>query len=280
MRIWIGCLLLAGLTTGCAPTVNVDQEKAALMKLDADWSASVKDLDKFMSFYAADASVYVPGMAKVTGVGPIREAMRQMVSAPGFSLEFSPAKADVSASGDIGYTTGSYKGNTGGGPETGKYVTAWKKVNGEWKVMEDIFNADASTMAKTTHANVLPAGITWGDPPPSLPRGSKLAVLAGDPTKPGPFVIRAQVPAGYKVLPHWHPTDENLTVLSGTVATGMGDAWDDAKLQNTPAGGLVVLPADMRHYFLARTAATFQVHGMGPFAVNYVNPADDPSKAK
>ena len=113
-----------------------------------------------------------------------------------------------------------------------------------------------------------------------LPPGSKMAVIAGDPSKPGPFVMRAQVPAGYRVPPHWHPTDENLTILSGTIALGMGDKWDEGSMQPLAAGGVVVLPAEMRHSFLARTAATFQVHGNGPFAINYVNPADDPSQKR
>jgi hypothetical protein len=104
--------------------------------------------------------------------------------------------------------------------------------------MEDIFNADASGAAPASHVIAAPASIAWGDPPPSLPPGSRMAVLAGDPSKPGPFVIRAQVPAGYKVPPHWHPTDENLTILSGTVALGMGETWDESKMQNVPTGGL------------------------------------------
>ena len=58
----------------------------------------------------------------------------------------------------------------------------------------------------------------------------------------------------------------------------MGDTWDESKMQPLGGGGFVALPAEMRHFFLAKTAATFQVHGMGPFVVNYVNPADDPSK--
>ena len=118
----------------------------------------------------------------------------------------------------------------------------------------------------------------WGDGPPSLPPGGKIAVIAGDPSKPGPFVIRAQVPAGYKVAPHWHPGDENLTILSGAVALGMGETWDNSKMESVGTGGYAALPAEMRHYFLAKSASTFQVHGMGPFVVNYVNPADDPSK--
>ena len=136
----------------------------------------------------------------------------------------------------------------------------------------------ASGAAPTSHVMVKPASITWGDPLPSLPPGSKIAVIAGDPSKAIPLVIRAQVPAGYKVAPHWHPGDENLTVLSGTVALGMGDTWDESKMQTLGSGGYAALPAEMRHSFLAKTASTFQVHGMGPFALNYVNPADDPSK--
>ena len=146
-------------------------------------------------------------------------------------------------------------------------------------MVEDIFNADSGP-APGSHVMVAPASITWGDVPPSLPSGAKLAVIAGDPSKPVPFVIRVQAPRGYRIAPHWHPTDENVTVLSGTVALGMGEAWDDAKLESLPSGGYVTLPAEMRHYFMARTASTIQIHGMGPFAVNYVNPADDPSQKK
>ena len=60
----------------------------------------------------------------------------------------------------------------------------------------------------------------------------------------------------------------------------MGDTWDEKAMQPLAVGGLGVLPANMHHSFLAKTAATFQIHGMGPFAVNYVNPADDPSQKK
>ena len=166
-----------------------------------------------------------------------------------------------------------------GATEKGKYVTIWKKQgDGSWKVKEDIFNADDSGVAPTSHVMMDAPAIKWGDAPPSLPPGAKLAVIAGDPSKPGPFVIRAQMPAGYKIAPHWHPGDENVTVLSGTVALGMGDSWDDAKMQSMGVGGYAALPAQMHHYFMSKTASTIQVHGSGPFAVNYVNPADDPSK--
>ena len=105
-----------------------------------------------------------------------------------------------------------------------------------------------------------------------------MAVVSGDPTQAQPFVIRAQMPAGYRIAPHWHPTDEHVTVLSGIVSLGMGEKFDQSALKDVPTGGYFVAPAEMRHFFMTRTAATIQVHGMGPFAVNYVNPADDPGR--
>jgi quercetin dioxygenase-like cupin family protein len=86
------------------------------------------------------------------------------------------------------------------------------------------------------------------------------------------------MPAGYRIAPHWHPTDEHVTVLFGTFALGMGDEFDKATMKDLPAGGYALLPAEMHHYALAKTEATVQVHGMGPFALTYVNPGDDPSK--
>src|SRR5262245_25776512 len=77
--------------------------------------------------------------------------------------------------------------------------------------------------AAAPHVMLTPAELTWGPGPPGLPPGSTLALVAGDPGKPGPFTVRAKMPAGYKVPPHWHPVYENITVLSGTVAFGSGD---------------------------------------------------------
>jgi quercetin dioxygenase-like cupin family protein len=106
-----------------------------------------------------------------------------------------------------------------------------------------------------------------------------MAVVSGDPGKVGPFVVRLKMPAGYKIAPHWHPADEHATVLSGSFALGMGEKFDPAALKTLPAGGYALLPAEMRHFAMAKTAAIVQVHGTGPFVLNYVNPADDPSKA-
>jgi quercetin dioxygenase-like cupin family protein len=122
------------------------------------------------------------------------------------------------------------------------------------------------------------ADVKWGDPPPVFEKGATFTVLAGDPGQAGMFTVRLKMPAGYKIAPHWHPTDENVTVVSGTFALGMGEKFDQAAMKDLPAGGYALLPAEMRHYAMAKTAATVQVHGMGPFSLTYVNPADDPSK--
>ena len=103
-------------------------------------------------------------------------------------------------------------------------------------------------------------------------------VLAGNPAKEGPFVMRLKVPSGYKVPAHTHPADENVTVLSGTLNIGMGDKLDPKKGQQLHAGGFAEAPAKMNHYAWTTNGAIVQVHGQGPFAMTYVNPADDPSK--
>lgn len=278
MRRFFGLLLILAWTTACSSSVNVGTERDNLMAQDRAWSQTTTDVDKFMSFWAADASAYVPNMPISTGAGAIREMYTKMSSSPGFSVQWTASKAEVSNSGDVGYTAGTYQATMGGVSEKGKYVTVWKKQpDGQWKVMEDIFNADAGP-PPSTHVVVAASALTWADAPPVLPPGAKMAVVAGDPAKAEQFVLRVQVPAGYKVMPHWHPTDENLTVLSGTVALGMGDQFDQPAMKELGTSGYAVVPAEMHHFFMSKTASTFQVTGMGPFAINYINPADDPSK--
>jgi hypothetical protein len=121
------------------------------------------------------------------------------------------------------------------------------------------------------------ADLKWGDAPPVLPKGAKVAVLHGDPFKPGPYTLRLQMPANYKLAPHWHSKDENITVISGTFYLGMGDKMG-AESHALKAGGYHYLPAKARHYAMTKGAAVVQVSGEGPFDINYLNAADDPSK--
>src|SRR5436190_1739237 len=119
-------LLLIGCCAGCAAPANVEKERDALMAKDREWATTVKDPEKFTSYYAPDASLYPQGMPLATGPGPIRDVFSKMVSTPGFSLNFAPAKSDVSASGDLGYTAGAYEAMMDGGKEKGKYIEIWK----------------------------------------------------------------------------------------------------------------------------------------------------------
>ncbi|HKY22764.1 MAG TPA: DUF4440 domain-containing protein [Vicinamibacterales bacterium] len=265
-----------------AKTVNVEQERTALMAVDREWSQSTKDPDKFVSYLADGASIYAPGMPLITGKDAIRKTYGEMAGAPGFALSWTPTKADVATSGDLGNTAGSYEMTMAGATEKGKYVTTWKKqADGTWKVVDDIFNADTTPSAPAgPHVIIAASALKWGPAPPGLPEGARVAIVSGDPGKAEPYAIRAQLPAGYRIAPHWHPATENVTVLSGTVALGMGDKFDEAALQELPAGGFAALPTDMRHYFMSKTASTIQVHGIGPFGITYVNPADDPRTKK
>ena len=136
-------------------------------------------------------------------------------------------------------------------------------------------------MKAMEHKIVDPASVQWGACPPSLPPGCKLAVLEGDPSKAGEeFTMRAWWPDGYKIMPHYHPMTENLTVISGTFHMGMGDKFDDTKGEKMPAGSFASMPAKMHHYAWAEGDTVVQVNAIGPFATVYVNPADDPSMKK
>lgn len=122
--------------------------------------------------------------------------------------------------------------------------------------------------------------VKWSPAPPVLPKGAKISVLAGNPAEAGLISLRLMLPAGYKIPAHWHPVDEQVTVLSGTINLGMGDKLDESKSQEFSTGGFYPLPAQKSHFVWTKTGATIQLSLMGPFAITYVNPADDPTQAR
>src|SRR5262245_1761125 len=121
-----------------------------------------------------------------------------------------------------------------------------------------------------------PDALRWQDGPPSLPPGAKVAVLEGDPAKEGAFVMRLKLSDGYRIPPHTHPRPERLTVLAGTFHLGMGEKFDPAKGQAMPAGAYGTWPAGMKHFVWVKGETVVQLHGMGPWSIQYVNPKDDP----
>ena len=119
--------------------------------------------------------------------------------------------------------------------------------------------------------------IKWEPAPPVLPKGAEFALLAGDPSKDGPYVIRLKMPTGYKIPAHNHPTAEMVTVISGKFHIGMGDKLDP-KTKPLPAGSFFSMPAKMHHFSFAKGETIVEVSGVGPFALTYIDPKDDPSK--
>jgi quercetin dioxygenase-like cupin family protein len=137
-----------------------------------------------------------------------------------------------------------------------------------------------TSAASPAHITVGPDAITWqpvprewadGPPPPGFTLGqSEVAIIQGDPTKEGaPFVIRIRSTAGTQVPPHWHETDENITVLSGVFCVGMGDKLDEHACKEMPAGSYIVMPKGMHHFAVAK-GDIVQVHGIGPFKIHWV----------
>jgi hypothetical protein len=129
------------------------------------------------------------------------------------------------------------------------------------------------------HGLTTPADLKWGPAPPVFQAGAEMAVLQGNPNAAGAYVVRLKMPDGYKIMPHWHPTTENVTVISGTFHLGSGDTFDEAKGMEMPTGSFGFIGPHMNHYAWATGETVVQVHGQGPFKLTYVNSADDPSKA-
>lgn len=123
---------------------------------------------------------------------------------------------------------------------------------------------------------VLPEDIEW-KPFPAFPPPARLAVVVGDPTEPGPYVIRVKLPVGVKLMPHVHPEDRVYTVISGVFYIGLGEHFDSEKLEAYPPGSVIVLPGGTPHFHWARSGDyVTQVTAIGPLGLEYVDPGDDP----
>lgn len=129
-------------------------------------------------------------------------------------------------------------------------------------------------------AQGLPAGaiqfppdrLPWTAGPPSLPAGTQVAVLEGDPKKEGMFTMRLRVPAGARIAPHWHPREERVTVLAGAAHVAFGGQFDDTAGTRFPAGSFYVNPPDARHYVWFTEDSIVQITGQGPWQLHYVEP--------
>ncbi len=112
---------------------------------------------------------------------------------------------------------------------------------------------------------------------PAFPAEARLAVLVGEPTQPGPYVIRVRLPGGSKIMPHKHPEDRIYTVISGVFYVGLGEEFDDSKLTAHAPGTVVILPGGQPHFHWAKSGEyVTQVTAMGPLGLAYIDPTNDP----
>ena len=129
---------------------------------------------------------------------------------------------------------------------------------------EDIFHA------------IRPEDIAWKSFP-AFPPAARLAILVGDPAKPGPYLIRVHLPAGTKMMPHKHPEDRIYTVMEGVFYIGRGEKFNETKLAAFGPGTVVVLPGGQAHYHWAKSGDYItQVSAIGPLGLDYVHAVDDP----
>ena len=121
----------------------MDDERAKVLAADREWARSVTDLDRFATFLSPQANFYPPHALAQRGVDAFRRAFGELRTMPGFSLSWKAENAEVAASADIAYSTGTYTATIGGATDSGKYLTIWRKqADGSWKVIEDMFNSD------------------------------------------------------------------------------------------------------------------------------------------
>jgi ketosteroid isomerase-like protein/quercetin dioxygenase-like cupin family protein len=260
------------------------REERAVRAASEQWQRDVaaQNVDAIGALQAPDAVLIMSHTPLVTGATAIRGAWGDMVKTPGLVLHWTPTKIEVASptvATEYGTYTESYDTPQGKGTDAGNYVTIWHKINGKWRVTLDAANTTAPlpTMASSAALPMDPStmemhsasSITWGDlTAPGFAPGAKIGVLHGDPSGPGGFVLRLQFPDGYQIPVHWHPNGENVTVVSGSAALGMGNAFDASALHTYGPGDFVYLPPQQSHFGQAHGVTVVQVNGRGPFAIN------------
>jgi quercetin dioxygenase-like cupin family protein len=123
---------------------------------------------------------------------------------------------------------------------------------------------------------ILSEDIEW-KPFPAFPPSVRLAVVVGQPSEAGPYVVRVRVPHGVKLMPHKHAEDRVYTVMSGVFYIGLGDEFDADKLEAYPPGAVIILPGNAAHFHWAKSGEyVTQVSAIGPLGLKYVNSSDDP----
>jgi ketosteroid isomerase-like protein/quercetin dioxygenase-like cupin family protein len=268
--------------TIATPTASCQtRDERAIRAAGEQWQRYIaaKNVDSIVALHTPDAVVMMSHAALTRGTASIRTLYDELVNTPGLILHWTPMKIDVASptvATEYGTYTESYDRPGGKLSDAGNYVVIWHKIDGRWRIALDAPNTampespaappEASEIVSRTGSM-----LTWTDfTPPGFPAGGKVTVLYGDPFSRGRFVMRLQLPDGYEIPLHWHPTAENLTVLSGGLQLVMSGDLSDGRTYGP--GDYVYIPARQAHSAETRGPTVLQIAGQGPFQINLGTP--------
>ncbi len=139
--------------------------------------------------------------------------------------------------------------------------------------------ATSGLWAESYHGNGhllgTPDDLSWG-PVGSMGEGAEIAIIEGDLSAEAPFTFRLRLADGYEIRPHVHPAYERVTVLEGTLHFAHGESFEREATQALPVGGYAIMAPGDAMFGYAEGETIIQLHGTGPWGIEYVDPADDP----
>jgi uncharacterized protein (TIGR02246 family) len=277
-------LIAATMVAVAQTAAGQTRDERAIRAASDSWQRYIaaQQVDSIAGLFTSDAVIMFANAPVMKGTDQIRTQWGDIVKIPAYKVHWSPTWIDVTSptrATEYGTYSESYDTPTGNTTDAGTYVTVWHKVKGKWRIALDAPvsttpippppTAAAPPMDPPTLEVHTASALTWGDlNAPGVPPGAKIAVLHGDPSGPGGFVLRLLFPDGYQVPVHWHPTGENVTVVSGSLGVGMGNSFDATALHTYGPGDFAYIPPNHSHFGLAHGATIVQVNGRGPFVIN------------
>ena len=272
-------LIVAAIATISQTAAGQTAAQRAIRAAGEQWQKDIaaRNVDALVALHTPDAVLMFSNAPLAKGSAAVRALYDEMVRTPGLLLHWVPTKIEVTSPAtatEYGTYTESYDSPGGKLRDNGNYVVLWRKIDGKWRVALDAPSTITplpALMPSEESAMVSRSGntLTWSDfSPPGFPPGGKITVLHGDPFSPGPFALRLQLPDGYQIPLHWHPNAEYLTVLSGGLQMGLGNAVDLKSANRYEPGDFVFIPGREAHFGQAVGQTVLQITGNGPFQLN------------
>src|SRR5262245_2257609 len=144
-----------------------------------------------------------------------------------------------------------------------------------WRMIVVVGLALVGPPAAMAQASAEPASLKWFVAT-LLPLGARLAVVSGDPYRPGRTTLEVAMPDGYRLPPHYHPSYGHVIVREGAILAGMGDVLDPKHTRTLATGDSATAPAGMHHYSIAQGRTVLAVTFEGPYTITYVRAEDAP----